>query len=94
MFREDEERIRQKAHEIWVAEGRPDGRHEEHWQMARELIAQQDNQRQTLRPNPAQDGEPVREQPVEPVLAAESLGDLPDLDDQAEGARPYPSRER
>lgn len=39
MFREDESRIRQKAHEIWQAEGCPEGSSDRHWQMARELIA-------------------------------------------------------
>jgi hypothetical protein len=31
---QDEERIRQRAHEIWEREGRPEGRHEEHWAQA------------------------------------------------------------
>lgn len=26
-----EDRIRQRAHEIWEREGRPEGRHEVHW---------------------------------------------------------------
>lgn len=33
-----EERIRQRAHAIWEAEGRPEGRHEAHWQQARAEI--------------------------------------------------------
>ena len=32
--REDEERIRQRAHEIWEAEGRPEGKDKEHWKQA------------------------------------------------------------
>jgi DUF2934 family protein len=31
----DEHRIRQRAHEIWVEEGRPDGRALDHWMQAR-----------------------------------------------------------
>jgi hypothetical protein len=31
---EREDRIRQRAHAIWEAEGRPEGRHEAHWQQA------------------------------------------------------------
>lgn len=34
MANDREERIRKRAHEIWDAEGRPHGRHEEHWQKA------------------------------------------------------------
>ncbi|MCQ4273762.1 DUF2934 domain-containing protein [Stutzerimonas degradans] len=33
-----EERIRQRAYEIWDAEGRPDGQEAEHWQRARDEI--------------------------------------------------------
>ena len=31
----DEDRIRLRAYEIWEEEGRPDGRAEEHWRMAK-----------------------------------------------------------
>ncbi len=31
-----DERIRQLAHELWVKEGRPEGRHDEHWRLAEE----------------------------------------------------------
>ncbi len=34
----DEERIRRRAHEIWEREGRPEGRHEEHWAWARREV--------------------------------------------------------
>lgn len=29
-----EDRIRQRAHEIWLAEGQPSGREKEHWEQA------------------------------------------------------------
>ncbi|KAA8920703.1 MULTISPECIES: DUF2934 domain-containing protein [Xanthomonas] len=32
-------RIRQLAHEIWEAEGRPDGHAARHWAMAERLVA-------------------------------------------------------
>jgi hypothetical protein len=32
---QDQERIRRRAHEIWEREGRPEGRHKEHWAQAR-----------------------------------------------------------
>lgn len=31
----DDTRIRDRAYELWEGEGRPDGRHEEHWHQAR-----------------------------------------------------------
>lgn len=38
----DEERIRRRAHEIWEREGRPEGRHEDHWaQACREIAAEE-----------------------------------------------------
>lgn len=38
MTNDVDEQIRQRAHAIWESEGRPDGRHEEHWLRAREQI--------------------------------------------------------
>ena len=52
MSADREARIRQRAHAIWVKEGRPDGRHEEHWHRAsREIDGEE------------QDGEAPRETP-------------------------------
>lgn len=31
----DDTRIRDRAYELWEKEGRPDGRHDEHWHQAR-----------------------------------------------------------
>ncbi|UEM22771.1 DUF2934 domain-containing protein [Skermanella mucosa] len=33
-----EERVRQRAHEIWMREGRPEGRRDRHWQEAKDEI--------------------------------------------------------
>jgi hypothetical protein len=38
-----EQKIRQRAHEIWESEGRPEGRHEHHWQKASDEHASQTN---------------------------------------------------
>ncbi len=35
----DEEKIRAKAHEIWLAEGKPEGKEKEHWEMAIAALA-------------------------------------------------------
>ncbi|KAA0695958.1 DUF2934 domain-containing protein [Halopseudomonas laoshanensis] len=34
----DEQRIRELAYQIWENEGRPEGKTEEHWALARELV--------------------------------------------------------
>jgi DUF2934 family protein len=36
---EIEEKIRARAYAIWEQEGRPDGKHLEHWERAKRLIA-------------------------------------------------------
>jgi DUF2934 family protein len=36
------ERISERAYQIWVAEGRGHGRHEEHWQRAEREIAEEE----------------------------------------------------
>lgn len=40
MNQDIEQRIAQKAHEIWEREGRPDGRSADHWRQAKEWIDQ------------------------------------------------------
>jgi hypothetical protein len=35
---EDDRSTRERAHRLWVAEGRPEGRQEEYWRRAEELI--------------------------------------------------------
>jgi hypothetical protein len=72
-----EERVRQRAYEIWQREGCPEGRDADHWALAKEEIAIEDNQSQALLPNPSEGGDDtvVHPEPVEPLLAAESLGE-------------------
>jgi hypothetical protein len=38
-MRDLEQRIRQRAYQIWLDEGCPDGRENIHWEMAAELVA-------------------------------------------------------
>lgn len=38
---EQSERIRQRAHQIWEADGRPEGREAEHWARAQEELRQE-----------------------------------------------------
>ena len=39
---EREDRIRARAHQLWLEEGRPEGREREHWQRAEEEVDQQE----------------------------------------------------
>ncbi|ANC91138.1 DUF2934 domain-containing protein [Azospirillum humicireducens] len=81
-----ESRIRQRAHEIWEREGRPEGRADANWELASEEIAIQENYRDTLKPNPVGGPEAtaMRTEPVEPVLAVANQGEQPGLADQGE----------
>ncbi|MGF7160419.1 hypothetical protein FHS85_002042 [Rhodoligotrophos appendicifer] len=45
------ERIRRRAHYIWVSEGWPDGRHEQHWALAREQLEAEEGRRGSRRPS-------------------------------------------
>jgi hypothetical protein len=47
MDREREERIKERAHEIWEREGRQDGSHEANWQRAEGELADEDQEGQT-----------------------------------------------
>src|SRR3546814_4982245 len=77
-----ENRIRQRAHLLWVDDGRPEGREIEYREKARELIAIEDNQQTATepRPRPRQSHAPGGE-PAEPVDAIENQGELPGLAD-------------
>jgi Protein of unknown function (DUF2934) len=87
-----EERIRAKAYQIWLDEGCPDGRDEAHWDMARELVAVEDNPEAGRMPIPegyqvGEWGEPVEDSEI----AANSVGELPTTVDEDEQLYP-PSR--
>jgi hypothetical protein len=45
MKEEQIQKVREKAYEIWVLEGRPEGRSLVHWGMAEQLVAQEDTDR-------------------------------------------------
>ena len=87
-------RVRAKARHLWEAAGKPANRKvEDFLDEAGELVAIEDSQRDTLKPNPLKDQEerPFGE-PVESPLVAENLGEFPDLTDQGE-SKPHPGFE-
>ncbi|MEA2933373.1 MAG: hypothetical protein QOD74_19 [Variibacter sp.] len=94
--REDEElqeRIRTRAYHMWEQEGRPEGRADAHWDMAAELTAIEDNQRLARKRILQPDETGPTGEPIEPLLSAENMGDLPTLTDQGE-ERVFPARQQ
>jgi hypothetical protein len=85
----DHDRISQKAHELWEAEGRPHGRDQEHWDQAREIIAIEDSQGDTLLPRNTGAEEPVEEADE----ALRNMADFPNLTDQGENLLTSTDRE-
>lgn len=54
-----EEKIRQRAYELWEQERRPDGRDREHWHQAEaEIKSVQSRAALLLRPRPAKEATP------------------------------------
>lgn len=85
----DHDRIAAKAHELWEAAGRPHGRDQDHWDQAREIIAIEDSQRDTLLPRDTGAQEPIEE----PEEALRNLADMPNLTDQGENLLTSTDRE-
>lgn len=90
-------RIRERAYFIWLEQGCPDGRDKEHWDMASELVAQEENQHFATKPNPlsTERAQAPGGEPVEPILAATNQGEFPTLTDQGEeSTSPAPRNSR
>jgi len=85
-----DQRIREKAHQMWLEEGHPEGRADAHWDMAAELVAIEENQLLTLKPVENSSALSPNGEPVEPLLAVENAGEFPTLTDQGE-EKAYPS---
>lgn len=82
-----ERRIREKAYELWLSEGAPEGRADAHWQMAKEIVATEDGYLGTLSPATAPGA------PVEPAVALENTAPTPGMADQDEEAPRVPARD-
>ena len=63
-----EQRIRNRAHEIWEQEGRPEGREHDHWEKARILVSIEDD-KSSLKP--------VAPERPEEAKVMENLGEFP-----------------
>ena len=85
-----EQRIREKAYQIWLEEGCPEGRELDHWNVATKLVAIEDGQQSTLKPfdeNLAPVGKAI-----EPMEAVRNAGEFPTPTDWGEG--PQAEKER
>jgi hypothetical protein len=77
-----ERRVRERAHRIWEDEGQPSGKADQHWDLARFAIAQEDAQQSMLKPVSINDSEPIE--------ALLNQGEFPTLTDQGEQQAPNP----
>jgi hypothetical protein len=83
------QKIRDKARELWELEGCPEGRELLHWDMARELVTQENTAEFTLVPDPHPDGNDI----VDPASALDNLREVPDLTHVGEEHAPGPDIE-
>jgi len=75
-----EQRIRERAHRMWLDEGRPEGKAEAHWELARMAIAFEDATPQMQKP--------IANDTPEPIEAVLNQGEFPTLTDQGEQHAP------
>ena len=90
-----EGRIKERAYAIWESEGRPEGRHAEHWRRAAEEIAEEEkNLGRGDAADRALDGNstPVKSQPVHEVRRAEPT--LPGAETGSSEPAAAPPRQR
>jgi hypothetical protein len=86
-----EQRIRERAYQMWEEAGRPEGRSEEFWERARILTEFEDSPEVGRVPVPK---EGPWGEPVEPIIAIENQGEIPTLVDQGEQQAPERPRRR
>lgn len=81
---EREQRIRERARQLWEHEGRPEGRAEDHWFQAKEIVALEEGHPEALIPLDVS-----RKPPIEPIEALTNAGEFPTLTDQGEMEIPH-----
>lgn len=88
------EQIRRRAYHLWEADGRPEGRSDEYWDKAAELVAIEENYASTLQPVPDPEEIGPEGEPIEPIEAVENAGEFPTMTDQGEQEIPSRNAER
>jgi hypothetical protein len=92
---ERDRRIRERAYRLWEEDGRPEGREQEFWERAEDLIGMEDNADAALLANPMTDGaDLISEQPIEEAAIQDNLGEVPGrLTDQGDRRQTPMTRE-
>ena len=93
-----ERRVEEKARQLWEEAGKPSSGAGAYADQARELVAIEEHQKDTLLPTGARAKEAVEDdpiaaddvlgpegEPIEPLIAVENEGEFPTLTDQGEG---------
>jgi len=94
----EDKKVAARARLLWEEAGKPSSGPDRYVGRARELIAIEEHQQDTLKPTGAEPQENVEDdpiaspdvfgpegEPVEPVLAVENEGEFPTLTDEGEG---------
>jgi len=89
-----EQRVRERAYQLWEADGHPHGRHVEYWERAREMVGMEESTGSGLLPNPAEHGDSPQEIGIEEAAVQENLGEFPDRLADQEEVKPTPSPKR
>jgi hypothetical protein len=76
---EREARIRKRAYLLWEADGCPNGREDEFWERARELVGMEESRGAGLLPNPATLDERLPGVTVDEAALQDNLGEFPSL---------------
>lgn len=100
----EDRRVAERARSLWEQAGRPAVGPDDYLDRARELVAIEEHEKDTLKPTGARRQENVEDdpilsddvigpegEPIEPTLALENEGEFPTLTDQGEGD-PVPRR--
>ncbi len=75
-----QQHIRERAYHLWQADGCPNGREDEFWERASELVGMEESAHAAELPNPASlpGADPDRPRFVEEAFIQENLGEFPD----------------
>jgi hypothetical protein len=82
-----EDRLRRKAYSLWEQEGRVAGREDVHWEMARELVAIEDDQLARARPSLSAPGAPEAGEAIERSESIANAGESSGLAERPQGPR-------
>jgi hypothetical protein len=89
-----EQRVRERAYELWEADGRLHGRDIEYWERAREMVGMEESAGSGVLPNPTAQPDSPHETGIEEAVIQENLGEFPDrFADQGE-VQPTPAPKR